>query len=327
MAQEQYIYAVTRVHNNEQTLLTAQDVERLVEAKDAAEVFALLANKGWGSPDLPPGNPEALVAFEMDRTWSFVGELSGDVSLFNVFRLANDYHNLKAAIKLAYTANSSAENEAYFLKHGTIEVATIVAAAAEHNFATLPDAMAAAGKEAYEVLAHTSNGQLCDIVIDRATLLAIDAAGKKSTSKLLQQYATLTVDVANIKAAVRCCAMQKKPEFIERVLAPVGSLNVPALAAAAAQNMAAIYAVLHGTAYQNAIEELKTSLAAFERWCDDELIELIRPQKNNLFTIEPLAAYVLARENEINLVRLVFSAKINGLPAQTLRERLRKTYV
>jgi V/A-type H+-transporting ATPase subunit C len=43
--------------------------------------------------------------------------------------------------------------------------------------------------------------------------------------------------------------------------------------------------------------------------------------------ISPLAAYILARENEIKSVRILLSGKINDLPEDSIRERLREMYV
>ena len=75
------------------------------------------------------------------------------------------------------------------------------------------------------------------------------------------------------------------------------------------------------------MEALKTSLSAFECWCDSFLIRRLQPQRYNPFTIGPLAGYLLARESEIKSVRLILSAKRNGLAEQTIRERLRECYV
>ncbi len=327
MAKEQYVYAVTRVHMHEQGLLGGQDLEQLIAAKDAREVFRYLGDKGWGLPDLPPDDPDALVAFETDRTWALIAELMDDMTPFNVFLIANDYHNLKAAIKLAYTGGEDEDTGRYFLKYGTVPVGDVIKAAAEHDFSALPPAMAEAGKAAYENLAHTGVGQSSDMAIDRAALCAIDEAGKHSESELLKRYAQLTVDGANIKTAVRSAAQSRDRGFIERALAPAGTLDTDKLISAAASGIEAVYAFLKGTAYAGAVEALARSMAEFERWCDNQMIGLIRPQKNNYFSIEPLAAYILGRENEIKMVRLILSAKINNLSDSVLRERLRDTYV
>lgn len=327
MAKDDFVYAVTRVHAHEQNLLSKQDVEQLVSAKNAAECFRLLADKGWGAPETPPNDADALLGAEKEKTWGLIEELSGELTQFNVFRYGNDFHNLKAAIKLAYSANEEKDQSRYFQGHGTVDLDVLKKAANEHNFTDLPPAMAAAGRQAYEALAHTGNGQACDIAIDRATLIAIDEAGKKSESELLRHYAQLLVDSANIKAAVRCCLMKKPLDFIEQAIAPAGTLDTKELMKAATQDLEAIYARLRNTDYSGAVEALQVSVASFERWCDNQMMEMIRPQRYNYFSIEPLAAFILGRENEIGVVRLILSAKINNLSDQALRERLREMYV
>ena len=327
MAKELYTYAVTRVHAHEQNLLSRQDIEQLISAANAAECFRMLSDKGWGGPEVPENNPDALIAAEMEKTWSLVEELAGDISQFNVFKYANDFHNLKAAIKLAYSASTATDTDRYFQGHGTVPLEMIVKAADEHDFSLLPPALAKAGREAYEALAHTGNGQACDMAIDRVALVAIYKAGTSSQSELLGKYARLLVDSANIKAAVRCCLMKKPMEFVERAIAPAGTLDTKALAKAATEDLEAVYARLRYTDYEDAVETLQVSLAAFECWCDNQLIEMIKPQRFNYFTIEPIAAFILGRENEIRMVRLVLSAKINNLGAEALRERLRDMYV
>jgi V/A-type H+-transporting ATPase subunit C len=38
-----------------------------------------------------------------EKAWDFIADLVEDMSVFDVLLLPNDYHNLKAAIKLVYT--------------------------------------------------------------------------------------------------------------------------------------------------------------------------------------------------------------------------------
>ena len=322
--QEQYVYAVTRIHANENHLLGTQDLEQLITTQNLAAAMRYLSDKGWGSTETT--SPDALIAYENERTWSLIDELIGSDAPFDVFRLANDYHNLKAAVKLVWMHNEK-DYERCCVKHGTVSADLILKAAAEQNFSLLPEALALAGRKAFETLTHTQSGQMTDVIIDTAALCAIDAAGKNSGSELLSGYATLTVDVANIKSAVRCCQMNKGSEFAEQVIARAGSLNTGNLISAATSGMEAVYACLRGTSYDAAADALRQSMASFERWCDNRLIAFIKPQRMNYFTIEPIAAFVLGRENEIKIARLILSAKQNDISIEVLRERLRDTYV
>ena len=97
--------------------------------------------------------------------------------------------------------------------------------------------------------------------------------------------------------------------------------------AATRNGLDSIYEYLEQTSYADAIDAIKESPAAFDRWCDNRMMKLIKPQKYNAFTISPLAAYVLAKENEIKSVRIILSGKVNQLPDEKVKERLRDSYV
>lgn len=328
LKQDQFIYAVTRIHNHEQNLLTRQDIEQLLSAAGTQEAFRLLAEKGWGSPTLPPNDADALLEYESEKTWGLISELTDDLDAFYVLRSAIDYHNLKAAIKLVYSGeDETAELAGYFRSHGTVPVEVLMKAARQHDFSELPSAMAQAGKEAYELLLHTASGQACDMAIDTAALVAMQEAANASESELLMLYARLTADMANIKAAVRSARMKRERSFLERAIAPAGSLDRAALIEAAQQGEQAIYDILAGTDYAGAAQAARSSISAFELWCDNLLMEKVRPQKYQYSGIDPLAAFVIGRENEIAMVRLVLSVKINKLSDAVARERLRDMYV
>ena len=65
--------------------------------------------------------------------------------------------------------------------------------------------------------------------------------------------------------------------------------------------------------------------SAFEKWCDDRQTALVREVgRQDYFTVAPLLGYVVARQNEIAAVRIILSGKLNGLPDERIRARLRE---
>lgn len=321
MAENQYLYEVARIRTKELSLLSADFFEQLLSAPDYEACIRLLKEKGWeGGRD----DWEEMLAKEREKTWKLMEELVGDTSVFDVFLYGNDYSNLKAAVK---SCRHRTELSNIYISQGTVPADTIRKALQENRFEDLPEAMREPAREAQRVLLQTGDGQLCDIIIDRAALEAIYRAGRESGNEFLKLYGELTVACADIKTAVRACRTGKSREFLERALAPCDSLNVRELADAAASGAEAVEKYLETTEYREGAGELKESLSAFERWCDNLLIRRIRPQLYNAFGLGPLAAYILARESEIKSVRIVLSGKKNHLPEESIRERVRETYV
>ena len=319
---EQYTYAVARVRAKELTLLSKQDIESLLACRTYEDGLHLLAGKGWKETQK---GTEAMLSAEIEETWDTIRELVDDMSVFVVFLYPIDFQNLKAAVKSVVT--NSGQHGSLFLPRGTVPVEQMVKAVQTRDFSTLPQRMQSAASEAATILLQTGDGQLCDITIDRAALEAVRDAGRESKDGLIREYAELTVAVADIKMAVRGQKTGKSAAFMRKMLVACASLDVEALIHAAVAGRDEINAYLLNTRYGQAVEELKKSPSAFECWCDNRIMELIRPQKYQSFTIAPLAAYILARENEIKMVRLVLSAKRNHLKESVVRERLREMYV
>ena len=102
MAKDLYIYAVTRAHVRELSMLTSAVLEQMLAAPGYDAALAILAEKGWETELHDPG---AILTAEENKTWEFISEMVEDMSPFNVFLVANDYHNLKAAIKKTITGS------------------------------------------------------------------------------------------------------------------------------------------------------------------------------------------------------------------------------
>lgn len=320
-----YTYAVARIRGKELSLLGQAAIEQLISCRTTDGALRFLADRGWGDPEKPL-TAEGLLEAETEKTWATIRELTDDLSVFDVFCIAQDYQNLKAAIKLVYT-RSSLEPARVFAAGGTLEPELLQKAASERDFSALPREMAKAAQEAQDALLHTGDGQLCDRILDRAAIEAVYQAGKKEDNGVLREYARLTAVAADIRIAVRCARVGKSADFVEQSLAEIPELDTKALAASASGGVEGVAEYLAGTEYAAAAPALQKSMAAFERWCDDQIMEMIRPQKYNPFTVGPLAAYILARQNEIKCVRMVLTGLQNGLPQETIRERLRELYV
>ena len=322
MQEKQFIYAVARIRSHEMRLLDAQFIEQLMSANSVRECLQLLTNKGWGRDGQK--SPEQILDDEHKKAWDLIEELVDDMSAFDVFLLPNDYHNLKAAIKLVISDSSAA---GHFIEHSTINPETILEAVKTKDYSLLPEHMRVAANEAYETVIQTGDGQLCDVIIDKAAMETLYEVGKKQSNEVLSWYAEIELAASNIKIAVRGQKTKKDLQWIRNAMVACDSLDIEVLAEAAASSYEEIIEYLRKTDYAKGVDELKRSLSNFEIWCKNWLIRKIQPQKYNQFTIGPLAAFLLARENEIKTVRMILQGKLNQLPEEAIRERLRIMYV
>lgn len=322
MADNQYLYAVARIRSKELGLLGKSDIEQLMSCRSEKECMNFLADKGWGRAEHE--SSEQMLAAEREKTWELIGELVEDMSVFNTFLYSNDYHNLKAAIKQVYTDSA---HDAIYISHGTIEPAVVLDAISKKEFEMLPEYMRACAQEAYQIMMQTGDSQLCDLIIDRAALETILKKSKESGNEVLAEYGELKAAAANINIVIRSIKTGKDRDFMEKAVAECASLNKNELINAALEGIDAVYEYLSSTKYAEAVDAIKESPSAFERWCDNLIIKHISPQKYNPFTLSPLVAYIIARDNEIKTVRIILSGKRNEIPDSKIRERLRDMYV
>ena len=324
LPEELFTSQVAQIRAKENTLLSDQDLESLMACESVQECIQMLLDKGWGPGD--GVSPEELMRNEKDRCWDLLKSLCDDrqMHFFDIFRFNKDFHNLKAAIKESYVQK---EVPGIYIDRGSIPVEQIRKCAADNDYSILSFPMMKAAEEARDVLFHTGDSQLCDCIIDRAALLEMFRIGKESGNDLLKEYAELKCASADINIAVRACRGGKDADFLAKAFVECDSMSVPRLITATCSGIESVYEYLNSTAYADAVPEIQKSPAYFDKWCDDRLIKLIQPQKYNAFTISPLLAYLLAKEIEIKSVRIILSGKINDLPEEVVRERLRVSYV
>ena len=320
-----YIYEVARIRVKEASLLTRAQLKQLIALPDIRSALAQLADWGWGNPD-EPLEAERMLAAESAKTWELIDELLRDDDSLSLLKLTRDYQNIKAAIKQIYT-NTKLPPERLYVSGGRIAAEEIRRAIREQDYEIFPEAMAAAAREAAELLAETGDGQLCDAVLDKAALTELIREGKEAKDPALQEYAALTAAQANVMIALRAAAGGKSREEILNMLAPDGELNIHTLAQAAMEGREAVADYLRFTQYSSLSDSLMESMVSFERSCEDLLLSRMREQKSEVFTIGPLVAYVVVRQNEIKSVRMLLTEKQNHLPESVMRERLREMYV
>lgn len=321
--QQDYTYAVARIRYRETRLLSGSDLTQLLSARDTASAIRLLKDKGWGD-NSSDEDPEALLKNEEDKLWKFIDEIVPDRSVFDFMLVEKDFHNLKVAIKCI---TRDIEPDDMLLKDSVSDGAAIYDALKRREYEDVPEYLRDTARKAMTALLQTSDGQLCDIIIDKACMEYVYSLGKNSDNDIVRLYCELMVASADIKTAVRCAKVKKPQDFILRALAECDTLDVKRLAAASAMGVDDVVAYLKTTDYKDSVDALERSMSAFEKWCDDRLTIETKPQKWEPFDIGAVVAYIIARLNEIKAVRMIMSAKINDLPEEIIKERLRMMYV
>ena len=121
-----YLAISARVRAMETTLLTAERMERLLEARSDEEVSKLLQDCGY--PELDAARPEAMDAAlsqAREELLTDLGDGAPDPRYIDIFKLKYDYHNAKAILKAAAMGTSP---DRMLMDMGRISAETLKAA-------------------------------------------------------------------------------------------------------------------------------------------------------------------------------------------------------
>ncbi len=320
--EKDYTYGVARIRALESGLLTDEAVDQLLHLRTFEEGLQFLKDRGWGN-----GNDsltlDEMMAVEKEKTYRVLEEIVDEPEEYAILTLQDLYHNLKAAVKQVCTGQETAN---VFIEGVGAEPEFLKECIREGNYERLPKGMAEPAKEATEILLRTGDGQLCDLVIDRAALNAMKEAGRTSENELIQKYADIQVAVADIKIAVRGVKSGKDERFLDNALVSCAGISISELKAASVNGLDAVCSYLESAGYQGGVEALKISASVFECWCDNLVIEEMKSQKYKAFTIGPIIAYAVARFHEMKTAKLILLGKQNGFEEEFIKERVRRMY-
>ena len=298
-----YLAISTRVHAMENRMLSRERMDRMIDAKDDGEALKVLSECGYGGEGLTLSNVEAALAAAGQETFRDLLSSVPDPKVVQVFQLRYDYHNAKALVK----AQAVGKDARHLLMSG--------------------------GRYAPQKLAECFDlhPQLSDLVLDRACYQEMAQLAKETGSRFLEGYVALSVDVANLRAAVRVARMGKGSEFLTQVLLPGGNVSPRTLASARGEDLAALFqagalsqAAQLGAA---AAQDRGHSLTAFERECDNALKHYVDGARRVPFGEQAVIGYLYAKEAELTAIRTILASRRAGLDGAAIRERLRETYV
>jgi V/A-type H+-transporting ATPase subunit C len=149
----------------------------------------------------------------------------------------------------------------------------------------------------------------------------------------ITDYLRHKIDLGNLKIICRAKYLELPADRLEGLLFGGGFLDERVLLDSYDLSFGEIGEKIRASAYYPAwimaTDELveKETFIALEREFANFLMYHLRKAKFIVFGPEPVFAYALAKQQELQLVRFLGVGKLNRIPAQTLKERLSETYV
>ncbi len=337
----EYMYASARIRALEKHLVGRERMEALIEARSADEVMERLASFGLvPAEDASTDNAAAEAAHGparermltgiLHRAYAEVEAAVPDPAVFRYFRYPYDGNNLKAAIKCAIRGISA---EGMLFDFGTVPAGRVEALLREGQVASaFPPAMAAAVQEARAAYDRTGDPQQIDAILDRACYADMLRAATASGDETLIGWLRAKIDLVNILICLRILRMKRGAigaELLSNMLLPGGTLETRFFTDAYTAGEAGLWAALAPTPYAvlARVEGEPRPLYAVEKAADDYRMALVRDGARTPFGAAVAGGYLVGCEASVQNIRIVLAAKDAGLSTDTLRERIRVSYV
>jgi V/A-type H+-transporting ATPase subunit C len=328
-----YAYAVGVIRVLETRSLSRERIERAAVAATAEEVLRILAETSYSeylSALKSADDYESFLEKEHEKTLAFVQNLTKDPLLTNLFLYRYDFHNLKVAAKERF---GEEDLGAAYIPFGLIPVPTIQTALNEEDFSSLPPWMAHAADQVVREFPERKDPKRIDLVIDREMYDLFVATSRAEGSLFLFDLIQKEIDLINIFSFFRIRYSSRERGDFQEAFIEGGTLSRTFLLRLFDEPLEAVPGRFAYTPYRDLVDHgwdhlsRHNSFAYFERMGRDVILEYLRKANLIAFGIEPLIAYVHAKENEMRMIRTIMVGKLNNVSSNQIKESLPRVYL
>lgn len=317
MRDTDYAYCVARLRAVEGTLLKKEDYSKLISCTSIDNAEKILLEKQW--IENPSEDISDYLFYQKEKLWRLLSESVPDKKELDILCVLNDYFNIKAAVKCLVTGASP---QKYFVMPTTLDLKLIKDRLNERNFTVLFSNKGETAKNAYETAVKSENGQSAEIIIDKAAIDSMSLFAEKSTNNTLSEINIFFCDSANIKIAFRCALTKKDKTFADEAIGKCCRISRERLIEEALNGFDSLYEYLLTTEYKDGAEAFAKSGAAYEKWCDEKIIEISSQSKFTAFSFSPVCSFYYKKLTEIKNVGIILTALKSGADTKSIMERL-----
>lgn len=324
---------IPRLRVYETKLLDKSKLDRMIDSNSANEALKVLKETEYAniiSNVKRPEDYEVILSEELKRVFRLMYEISPVKSLIDLMGIKYDYHNIKVILKGMFLKENLSN---LLISVGTIEPSKIKSLIENNDLRDLGSIMRQSIEEAMASFESTKDPQIVDIILDRYMFKALIYIKNEIKDAFVDKYIAALIDSTNIKTLLRVKKQNKDREFLASVIIEGGAIDRDKLLGMFNDSVENIQTKLSYTSYldftKNGIEHYtKTgSVSLLEKLVDNFIMDMMKNAKIIPFGVEPLLAYIYAKETEIKVIRIIMVGKLNSISSEVVRERLRDIYV
>jgi len=325
-----YTYAVGRIRVLETKFLDRDRIERMISAISADEALRVLSETAYGSTaaQIKAEEYEIMLGVRLKEAYDLVRHISPTPEVADMLALKYDFHNLKVLLKDRYL---NRQDDDMLMQGGIIAPEKLKAMVQEGSYDDMPDALKDGLVRAETAFDASRDPQDIDIALDNGYYEAVFAMADKLRSHFLKELFIRQIDMINIRTLMRVKRMGRDSRFLDKVLLTGGYLDKAFFQGMLDQPLAALADRLRFTPYASVADgvvefERTGRLTVYEKLMDDSLLAYIRDHRSDPFGLAAVVGYLWAVENETRIIRIIMVGKINHMPPDVIRQRVREVY-
>ncbi len=333
MDEMQFSQVIPRLRVYETKLLDKSKLDRMIDSHSASEALKVLQETEYANIMTNVKRPEdyeSILSEELKRLFEVMYDISPEKSLVDLMSIKYDYQNIKVILKGMFLK----EDLSYLLVNvGTIDSLKLKNLIENNDIRDLAPIMKEAIEEAIVKFEESNDPQVLDIILDKYMFKQLVQIKSEINDTFVDTYVRALIDSTNIKTLLRVKKQNKGREFFASVIIEGGSLDKDKLLSMLNDSVENITSKLAFTDYAEFIRTgieyyTKTnSVSMLEKLIDNYIMNMMKDAKIIPFGVEPVIAYIYAKETEIKIIRIIMVGKLNNIAAEVIRERLRDIYV
>ena len=328
-----FIQGVTRTRVLEKKLLSRAKIDRIIEAKDIDEVFKALNETEYSHAIAETSRGEDyenILSYELKKLYKTMREITADQSIVDLMALKYDYHNLKVMIKEKELNKDLSE---LYSPIEVVDFSKLKENFLEGNYKDMEPEYREAIEEVERDFEATKDPQRIDLILDRYYFKHLYKMAEEVGIELFIHYVKDIIDFINIRSSIRLKRQGKDIGFFEDVILPNGNIDREDILFTLKDSVDNMLHKFRNSRISpgllKGLESYKETerLSDFEKYMDNYLMEINKPSKYVNFGPEPIFSYILAKETEIKVLRIIMVSKINNISPDAIRGRVRDLYV
>ena len=328
---EDYSFICGYMAARDKYLLTLEKLDRMLDSKTMGDAIRVLQDLNYAdeTENIVASEFEPLLSRELKKTYSLILPYVPDRSYFEIFLYPSDYHNVKTLLKAEFLG---LRTNKFLMETGSVPTGELAAIVNGRRYEDMREEMARGVQEALEEYSVSHDPQTIDLVLDKACYRDMSSLAAGLDSDFIKGYLTLKIDIINLIAFIRVKEMEKQRGFFSKVFIENGSIQEDVFEEGFDEPITLFADRLESDRLRNAlVESVKMiretgRVTALEKLCDNLLLEYIKEARYITYGIEPLIAYIAAKEHEVKTVRIIMAGKLAGISPELIRERVRDTY-